>query len=502
MKNAKTKILLTISLFAIVPILQSFCGFYVSTGDTKIFNQASEVILVRDGNKNTITMNSDFKGDVKDFAIVIPVPTVLKENDIKVVKKDIFSKLNKYSEPRLVEYYDEHPCEPVYEYNAMMMEKSENVSITSNAMRKKDKELGVTIEAKYTVGEYDILILSAKESSGLKTWLVQNDYKIPAKAEEVLEPYIKSKMNFFVVKVNLEEMKKLGRTALSPIQMTFESEKFMLPIRLGMANATEAQDLIIYAFTKNGRVESTNYRTVKIPTDKKIPTFMRPKFQDFYKDMFTKQYKKYGKNAVFTEYAWDLSSQNYQKCDPCSTTPPTYAELKDAGVFFANYRTPQGYQGSDYEGNLFFTRLHVRYDRENFPMDLQFQETMDQQSFQGRYIMQHSVNVDMQTCSEGKRYYNDVLSRRENELETLANLTNWDIDSYDDYTNEIRTKLGYKTTKSETKKGGFFFFSKGNKPNKTLPSLLLLSGLALVSFLIYKRKTIFPKLATIRSFLF
>ena len=497
----KKKIILVLLAFTMLPLLQSFCGFYVSNGDTKIFNQASEVILVRDGNKNTVTMNSDFKGDVKDFAIVIPVPTVLKENDIKVVKKDIFNKLNKYSEPRLVEYYDEHPCQPKYRYDDMVMESS--VSIKSNAtMLKKEKTLGVTIEAKYTVGEYDILILSAKESNGLKTWLLQNDYKIPAKAEEVLEPYIKSKMNFFVVKVNLGEMKKLGRKELSPIQMTFESEKFMLPIRLGMANATSAQDLIIYAFTKNGRVESTNYRTVKIPTDKNIPTFMQPKFQDFYKDLFTKQYKKYGKNAVFTEYAWDLSSNNYQKCDPCSTTPPSYAELKDAGVFFANYKTPEGWQGSDYEGNLFFTRLHVRYDRENFPMDLQFQETMDQQSFQGRYIMQHSVNVDMQTCSEGKRYYNDVLNRRENELETLANLTNWDIDSYDDYTNEIRAKLGYKISKSETKKGGLFFFTNGNKPNKTLPTLLLLSGLALVSFLIYKRKTIFPKLATVKSFLF
>lgn len=497
----KKKVILILMVFTMIPFLQSFCGFYVSTGNSKIFNQASEVILVRDGKKNTVTMNSDFKGDVKDFAIVIPVPTVLKENDIKVVKKDIFNKLNQYSEPRLVEYYDEHPCQPKYRYDDMVM--AESVSIKSNAMMvKKEKDLGVTIEAKYTVGEYDILILSAKESAGLKTWLLQNDYKIPAKAEEVLEPYIKSKMNFFVVKVNLVEMKKLGREELSPIQISFDSEKFMLPIRLGMANANGPQDLIVYAFTKNGRVESTNYRTVKIPTDKNIPTFMRSKFHEFYKDLFTKQYKKYGRNAVFTEYAWDLSSHNYQKCDPCSTTPPSYAELKDAGVFFANYRTPQGWQGSDYEGNLFFTRLHVRYDRENFPMDLQFQETMDQQSFQGRYIMQHSVNVDMQSCSEGRRYYNDVLNRRENELETLANLTNWDIENYEDYTNEIRAKLGYKTTKSETKKGGFFFFSKGNQPNKTLPTLLLLSGLAMISFLIYKRKTLLPKLAVIKNFLF
>ena len=33
------------------------------------------------------------------------------------------------------------------------------------------KRSSVKIEAKYLVGEYDILILSAKESSGLKNWL-------------------------------------------------------------------------------------------------------------------------------------------------------------------------------------------------------------------------------------------------------------------------------------------------------------------------------------------
>ena len=44
------------------------------------------------------------------------------------------------------------------------------------------KALGVTIEAQYTVGEYDILILSAKQSGGLETWLTENGYRIPAGA--------------------------------------------------------------------------------------------------------------------------------------------------------------------------------------------------------------------------------------------------------------------------------------------------------------------------------
>ena len=119
------------------------------------------------------------------------------------------------------------------------------------------------MKQKYLVGEYDILILSAKESSGLKTWLTENGYKIPADAEEVLEPYIKSNLKFFVVKVNEKEKQKLNNNFLRPIQISFNSPKFMLPIRLGMANADGDQDLIVYAFTRKGRIESTNYRNAE-----------------------------------------------------------------------------------------------------------------------------------------------------------------------------------------------------------------------------------------------
>ena len=57
--------------------------------------------------------------------------------------------------------------------------------------REKDEKHGVTIEARYTVGEYDILILSAKESNGLETWLTENGYRVPAGASRVLGGYLK-----------------------------------------------------------------------------------------------------------------------------------------------------------------------------------------------------------------------------------------------------------------------------------------------------------------------
>src|SRR5215510_16052246 len=88
----------------------AFCGFYVSKADGTLKNKTSQVIIVRDGNRNVITMYNDFKGNLKDFAMVVPVPVVLKKDDIKVVDQQIFSTLNDYSKPRLVEYYDQNPC--------------------------------------------------------------------------------------------------------------------------------------------------------------------------------------------------------------------------------------------------------------------------------------------------------------------------------------------------------------------------------------------------------
>ena len=72
----------------------AFCGFYVAKADAKLFNKSSQVILVRDGNHTVITMSNDFEGAVEDFAMVVPVPEVLQESDIRVVQQNIFDKLN------------------------------------------------------------------------------------------------------------------------------------------------------------------------------------------------------------------------------------------------------------------------------------------------------------------------------------------------------------------------------------------------------------------------
>lgn len=414
--------LLAVLCFA--PTAWAFCGFYVAKADTKLYNQASQVILARDGNRTVLTMANDFQGDVKDFAIVVPVPTVLQKEQVRVAEPKIIERLDAFSAPRLVEYFDSDPCAPVYKINEMRPMQS---AARSDNSTKEDSSLGVTVEAKFNVGEYDIVILSAKESGGLETWLNRNNYKIPQGAKELLKPYIRSGMKFFVAKVNLDKFAESGYQFLRPLQISYESRKFMLPIRLGMVNATKEQDLIIYILSPKGQAEITNYRTVKVPSDVNIPVFVKNQFGDFYKSMFQNSYTKEDKKVGFLEYAWDMST-----CDPCAAEPLNNEELKQAGVFWLNDNSDSnnpiapGFRSRFPSSSVFITRLHVRYTRNKFPEDLIFQETAQRDSFQGRYILQHPFTGKVK-CSAGRRYKSSLKQRFEQEAQNLARLTNWNI---------------------------------------------------------------------------
>ncbi len=489
----------------------SFCGFYVAKADTKLFNKTSQVILVRDGNKTTVTMANDFKGDVKDFAMVIPVPTVLNRKDIKIAESSLFSKLDSYSGPRLVEYHENNPCLPVIRevfYNAESVKALSSIE-TVSVRSKRAADLGVTIEAQYKVDEYDILILSAKQSGGLKIWLTENGYKIPSEAESVLEPYIKNNMKFFVVKVDLEKLNEMNGLNnvkkyiknienesvqnLRPLQITYESSKFMLPIRLGMANANGEQDMIVYAFSKKGRVECTNYRTTKIPTNRKIPLFVRQKFGEFYVDLFDKAHHDEKKEAIFLEYAWNISPRfTGMKCDPCVGPPPIFTDLVKAGVEWAINGNNQA------TGNVFFTRLHVRYSRQTHPRDLEFQVTPNKEHFQARYILTNRANGDL-TCEAGQKYCAKVVKERANELENLNSLTSWNTTNYASYVKEYYNILENKTLLNEVdieeeKNESPFFVTDYIDSNKDLKIYFFISIiLIMIYFYRERRKTLQTK---------
>ncbi len=370
----------------------AFCGFYVAGGDAKLFNDATQVVLMRSGTTTVLSMQNSYSGPAENFAMVIPVPQVLQKENVKTLPKAIFDRVDQMSAPRLVEYWEKDPC-----FVEDRTQKS-TVSRTISRDYVESRDGAVKIEAQFDVGEYEVVVLSATDSGGLEKWLNQNKYKIPAGADPYFRPYIERGQYFFVARVNLDKVKyEDGRAVLSPLRFQYTSDNFELPIRLGMINSSGKQDLLVYILAPGQRYDVANYPNATIPTNIEVRNEVRDSFPAFYQALFDATLEKTPK-AVVTEYAWNAAS-----CDPCPG--PTLTE-EDFATLGADVVT-----GTD-AWSWTLTRLHARYSKAEIGEDLVFKKATGitggrefrqsdgsletgaapsgtDNQFQGRYVIRH-----------------------------------------------------------------------------------------------------------------
>jgi hypothetical protein len=390
-------------------VADAFCGFYVNGSGAKLSNDATQVVLMRQGTRTVLSMQNDFKGPLEDFAMVVPVPVVLKEADVKTLGKAVFDRIDSLGAPRLVEYWEQDPCPRLYdrdEEDGMARVERRPMAKSADAGTANGPPPTVKIEAKFNVGEYKILILSATDSSGLETWLKQNKYKIPEGAGPLLRPYVESGSKFFVAKVDPQKVTMVDdpvsqtkRAALSPLRFHYDSDEFSLPIRLGLANSSGKQDLIVNILSLDKRYEVANYKNVFIPTNFDVKSTVKTRFGEFYAALFDKTLEA-NPRAVVTEYAW--TAQPQLKCDPCPPEVPADADVMSLGGDIIGGRITQGH--------YVLTRLHARYSKTDMKDDLRFREAKpvtggreirtskgleygavpsSQNFFQGRYAIRH-----------------------------------------------------------------------------------------------------------------
>ena len=343
----------------------AFCGFYVSGSGEKLVNDATNVVLMRDGTRTVLSMQNDYKGPLEDFAMVIPVPVVLHEKDVKTLPKVVFDNTDALGSPRLVEYWEQDPCPVPVPVNAAPMPSVASAAYgEAGGAMADERHASVKIEAKFDVAEYKILILSATDSTGLERWLTQNHYKIPPGAEPLLRPYVEGGSKFFVAKVDPKKVTMTdGHAALSPIRFHYDSEDFALPIRLGMANSSGKQDLIVNIISADKRYEVANYKNVFIPTNFDVKPGVKTRFAEFYAALFDKTVEA-SPGAVVTEYAW-TAVPNYH-CDPCTDADISNPDLMTLGGDIVG--------GQIGRGNFVLTRLHARYGKADMKDDLRFRE--------------------------------------------------------------------------------------------------------------------------------
>ena len=335
----------------------AFCGFYVSGADGSLYANATMVVMMRDGQRTVLSMQNNYQGPPQDFAMVVPVPVVLSEDNVRTLPREVFTHVDHLAAPRLVEYWEEDPCAPVQEiYPMAAMAPTESYSDEMES--ESSGEHGVTVEAEFAVGEYDIVILSARDSGGLETWLHQEHYNIPSGAGEVLRPYVEAGTKFFVARVDVERVTFVdGRALLSPLRVHYDTPDFTLPVRLGLLNSQGQQDLIVHILARNQRYEVANYANAFIPTNIEVTDGTRHEFGAFYEWLFRQTVER-NPRTVVTEYSWDSSG-----CDPCPEPPLEPGEILTLGADVVDGGDPYGFV---------LTRLHYRYTADDLGEDLVF----------------------------------------------------------------------------------------------------------------------------------
>ena len=346
------------TLALIAPDASAFCGFYVSGADTKLFNDATNVVLLRDGSRTVLSMQNAYQGPPEAFAMVVPVPVVLKKENVKTLPPGVFDRIDQLAAPRLVEYWEEDPCAQRFSDRfAPSLPKGASASAVMDMASAGG--YGVKIEAQFTVGEYEIVVLSAEDSTGLERWLHDSHYSIPAGAEPYLRPYVQAGSKFFVAKVDPSKVTfEGGHAVLSPLRFHYDSDTFTLPIRLGLVNSGGTQDLVVNILARRQRYEAANYPNVTIPTNLDVAETARDRFGAFYAALFDRTLEK-NPRAVVTEYAWDSGS-----CDPCPVPALAPSEIQTLGGDVI----PGGKSAWDFV----LTRLHARYSKDSLGEDIVF----------------------------------------------------------------------------------------------------------------------------------
>ncbi|HEY7375822.1 MAG TPA: DUF2330 domain-containing protein [Polyangia bacterium] len=400
---------------------QAFCGFFVAGSDAKLTNNASQVVLMRKGNRTVMTMSNNYRGPLENFAMVVPVPVVLHKENVKTLPFDVFDRVDSLSAPRLVEYWEQDPCRPPEPPMPVAPSAAAGGADMEKAAPRK-KDLGVKVEAKFVAGEYEVVILSATNSAGLETWLHQEKYTIPQGAAGALAPYIRDKSKFFVAKVDIKKVKRdaQGVVQLSPLRFFFDANELRLPVRLGLLNAGGKQDLIVYVIHPTSRFEVANYPNAFIPTNLEVADGVRNAFPAFFAELFDATVEKMQRKVVVTEYAWQTTG-----CDPCPTPPLSTDDLATLGLdILEGIGVARDKQSAKQPQQPFYgtppswvlTRLHTRYSKETLSEDLIFREAKPVlggranwdgtsgdagaqvtaggiNNFQGRYIIRHFWNA-------------------------------------------------------------------------------------------------------------
>jgi isorenieratene synthase len=308
-------------------LMEAFCGFYVSGADAKLYNNATQVVLMREGTRTVLSMANNYQGPPRTSRWCPGAGRPPEGERQDPPRRDLRARRSALrAAPRRVLGAGPlpQPCATTRDWDKGAEAIGPMAEAAATAGRRAAP--GV-VEAEFAVGEYEIVILSADDSAALDTWLRQNAYKIPEGAEPVLRPYVQPDRSSSWPRSTARRSASKGAWPSSRRCASTTTRSLQLPVRLGLLNSRGVQDLIVHILAQAASATRlANYPNVTIPTNLELGEAALSSFGAFYVALFDKAVEKQP-GAVVTEYAWSAGS-----CDPCPGPTLSEGDLRSSAA--------------------------------------------------------------------------------------------------------------------------------------------------------------------------
>lgn len=315
---------------------QAFPGFYAYKG-AKPTNLSTHVILMKKDATTVVTVMPDYQGDLKPFAVVMPVPDDVKADQVKTLKRDFVERIDQITAPRFHEFWEMDPCDPAGQQQEWERDLSVhgggflgtdmNFAGDQPSAFKPGKEMALAVDPEFKEGENVPSIATNTEAADLEGWLKKKGYNSPEGTNAAAAPYVKQGMAFLVVEVDTKKVELLGgdRAVVSPIRYSTE-KPVNVDSTLGLLNLGTMQELFVYVIHPEQRFEVKNYPNVFPPTNIEVDFKVKERMGEFYAGLHDLLLKKQPLGFL-TEFAW-----NAKGCgQPCPGEPLLIHELLSLG---------------------------------------------------------------------------------------------------------------------------------------------------------------------------
>lgn len=197
-----------------------------------------KAIIVHLGGTERLILQVSFRGNVSEFAWLIPTPS---RPTVTTADARLFERFHLATAPTLrywlsADEWDEEVSEGLL------------FAMAAGRTEKPAERPKVDVLERRVIGNYDAAVLKAENEGDLLQWLRSNGYAVRDAMRPVLADYIRRRWVFTAVRIvdsaREESAKGLSEGSLAPLQLQFPSDQPVYPLKISSLNPGRTKVLV------------------------------------------------------------------------------------------------------------------------------------------------------------------------------------------------------------------------------------------------------------------